>query len=107
MATKKKTVSEPAAEAAAAPSAPMNREQRRRAKFGNAGKVHQHDPVGPWPEIGANPALLNTAADREAIAGRPDQDVTHDTGPGSGGATEQAEHRPHHEGAHPGKSTKG
>ena len=39
-------------------SAPLNREQRRAQKFGKAGKVHQHDPVTPWPENAANPALL-------------------------------------------------
>jgi len=47
----------PAAAADSAASTPMNREQRRRAKFGKAGKVHQHDPLGPWPESGINPAL--------------------------------------------------
>ena len=45
-----------AAEPATAP-APLNREQRRAQKFGKAGKVHQHDPVTPWPENAANPAL--------------------------------------------------
>jgi hypothetical protein len=49
----------PAAPAEAQPaSAPLNREQRRAQKFGKAGKVHQHDPVTPWPENAANPALL-------------------------------------------------
>jgi hypothetical protein len=102
MATKKK--SEPQAAPA---STPLNREQRRREKFGKAGNVHRHDPVGPWPQVEANPALTNATGDQGARAGSPDQDVTHQTGPGSGGATEEAERRPHHEGARPGNSTKG
>ena len=53
-----------AAEPAAAP--PLNREQRRAQKFGKAGKVHQHDPVTPWPENVANPALLAVTDDAEA-----------------------------------------
>jgi hypothetical protein len=67
MPTKKKptpraTKAAPAAPAAPAeapsPPAPLNREQRRAQKFGKAGNVHQHDPVTPWPENAANPALL-------------------------------------------------
>ena len=67
MPTKKKAEPRAAKAAPAAPaappeaqsaSAPLNREQRRAQKFGKAGKVHQHDPVTPWPEIAANPALL-------------------------------------------------
>jgi hypothetical protein len=84
-----------------------NREERRRAKFGNAGKVHQHNPVGPWPEIEANPALQNATGDQAAHTGRPDQDVTHKTGPGTGGATETAERTPAIEGAKPGTKPKG
>jgi hypothetical protein len=66
MPTKKKAEPRAAKAAPAAPaappeaqsaSAPLNREQRRAQKFGKAGKVHQHDPVTPWPEIAANPAL--------------------------------------------------
>ena len=49
----------PSAPAPAAESAPLNREQRRRQKFGKAGNVHQHNPLGPWPEVDANPALRN------------------------------------------------
>ena len=99
------TATQPQAEAAP-PTAPLNREQRRRQKFGKAGNVHQHDPIGPWPQVEANPAL-NAAGDQAAQARRPDQDVTQATGPGSGGATEEAEPRPEHEDAHPGNSTKG
>jgi hypothetical protein len=102
---KSATPTRPQAEAEAAP-APQNREQRRRQKFGKAGNVHQHDPIGPWPQVEANPAL-NAAGDQAAHAGRPDQDVTHATGAGSGGATEEAERTPEHEGAHPGNSPKG
>ena len=60
MPTKKKPepAAAPAEPAAPAPApAPLNREQRRAQKFGRAGKVHQHDPVAPWPENAANPAL--------------------------------------------------
>jgi hypothetical protein len=46
-----------------------NREQRRREKFGRAGKVSQHDPVGPWPDSEANPALRNATADEAADEG--------------------------------------
>jgi hypothetical protein len=102
MATKKKSEPKPK------PDEPKpNREERRRAKFGKAGKVHQHNPVGPWPESEANPALKNVTGDQAAHTGRPDQDVTRETGPGTGGATEQKGQRPQHEGAHAGQSTKG
>jgi hypothetical protein len=103
-----KTTSKPKPEPAPAAAAPLNREQRRRAKFGKAGNVHQHDPVGPWPESGVNPALIGAAVtDEAAHAGGPDQDVTHEIGTGSGGATEEAGRKPHREGARPGNSTKG
>jgi hypothetical protein len=102
MATKKKPAPKP--EPAAAP----NREQRRREKFGRAGNVSQHDPLDPWPQSEANPALKNVAAtDQAAHTGTPDQDVTHQTGPGTGGATETAGRAPEHEGAHQGTRTKG
>jgi hypothetical protein len=41
-----------------------NREQRRREKFGRAGKVHQHDPLGPWPDSEANPALRSVTGEQ-------------------------------------------
>lgn len=101
MTTKKKPAAEPAAPT-------PNREQRRREKFGKAGKVHQHNPLGPWPEIEANPALKSAAPGEQAAhAGSPDQDVTHQTGPGTGGATENADRKPEHEGAHQGTRPKG
>jgi hypothetical protein len=83
MATKKKpqpraataAASKPApaapAPGAAAASAPLNREQRRAQKFGKAGKVHQHDPLGPWPESGINPALSTATAEQAAPADEP------------------------------------
>jgi hypothetical protein len=97
MATKK-TAPKPVPEKAAAPDvqatpAPLNREQRRAQKFGRAGKVHQHDPATPWPENEANPALRTAASDL--------------AGPGTGGATKNADRAPEHEGAHGGNSTKG
>jgi hypothetical protein len=46
-----------------------NREQRRREKFGRAGKVHQHDPTGPWPQSEANPALRTGPAEPTASDG--------------------------------------
>lgn len=61
-----------------------NREQRRREKFGKAGKVHQHNPLGPWPESEANPALKVVIEDEAADAG---------------GATETAAKTPAVEGA--------
>jgi hypothetical protein len=111
--TKKKADTKPKATpaAAAAPvqseTPPLNREQRRAQKFGKAGKVHEHVPGDPWPESGANPAFGRGGDDQAAYAGRPDQDVTRETGPGTGGATEQKGQRPQHEGAHAGQSTKG
>jgi hypothetical protein len=100
MTTKKKAAAKPE-------SVTPNREQRRREKFGKAGKVHQHNPVGPWPESEANPALKNVTGDQAAHTGRPDQDVTHQTGPGTGGATENADGPPEHEGVHQGTRPKG
>ena len=102
-----KPAPKPESAAAAPTTAPLNREQRRAQKFGKAGKVHQHDPATPWPENAANPALRNATGDQAAHTGRPDQDVTHQTGPGAGGATETADRTPEHEGMHGGNSTKG
>ena len=116
-ATKPKAAAKPKAakpKAAAADAAkpeaadpPLNREQRRAQRFGKAGKVHEHVPGDPWPESDANPAFGRGGDDQTAYAGRPDQDVTRETGPGTGGATEQKGQRPQHEGAHAGQSTKG
>ncbi len=40
------------------------------------------------------------ATEKDAHAGRPDQDVVHDVGAGSGGATESDGRVKHHEGQH-------
>jgi hypothetical protein len=100
MATKKKPAAKPQ-------PAIANREQRRREKFGKAGKVHQHNPLGPWPESETNPALRDAIGDQAAHTGSPDQDVAHQTGPGTGGATETADRTPAIEGAKPTTKPKG
>jgi hypothetical protein len=77
-----------------------NREQRRREKFGRAGNVTQHDPHDPWPQAQANPAFGRGGDDQAAYTGRPDQDVTRQTGAGTGGATEGNERIVGREGIH-------
>jgi hypothetical protein len=76
---------------------PQNRAQRRAARFGR----HRPDPHEPWPANEPNPALS------DAVAGRPDQDQTDLTGPGTGGATQPDGRTPHHEGSQPGTKPKG
>lgn len=66
MATKKQSEPEPE-------SVPLNREQRRREKFGRAGKVNKHDPFDPWPDSSANPALRNVAEDEAIPTDGPDE----------------------------------
>ncbi|TMF35995.1 MAG: hypothetical protein E6I26_09105 [Chloroflexi bacterium] len=73
-----------------------NRDRPRAEEFG------QHGDVGvriPWTsdDIPAN----------QAVAGLPDQDQTLQTGPGTGGATEQSGRVPRHEGTHATNSAKG
>ena len=108
-----------------------NRAERRKNKFGG-GRATEH---GGWPTVQPNPVLgavapsvfgaddsdatetpkaEATEADAteapkadKATAGRPDQDQTSATGPGTGGATEQAGRAPRHDGTHAGNSTKG
>jgi len=75
-----------------------NREERRREQFGN----HRPNADQQWPASEANPAF-----GRDALAGRPDQDQTDLTGPGTGGATQSSGRTPHYEGAHPGTKPKG
>jgi hypothetical protein len=83
------------------PQAPKpNREQRRREKFGKAGGMNQHDPRDPWPESQANPAFGRGGDDQESYTGGPDQDVTRQTGAGTGGATEGNERIVNREGIH-------
>ena len=76
-----------------------NREQRRAEEFGRP---------AAGPATGAD-ALLDAAdlTGDEAIAGRPDQDQTRQTGPGTGGATEYDGRIPRHEGTHATNSAKG
>jgi hypothetical protein len=82
-----------------------NREQRRREKFGG----HRSKGTEPWPASEPNPAFggAGAGAENEAQAGRPDQDQTKLTGPGTGGATEQEGRVPRHEGTHATNSAKG
>jgi hypothetical protein len=89
-----------------------NREQRRRQKFGHAGGATKD----PWPQSEANPVFGQggpaddageATGDPAAHTGRPDQDVTHQTGPGSGGATEGSGRIVDREGIHSGDSAKG
>ena len=71
----------------------MNREQRRREKFGHAGGATKE----PWPQSQANPAFSHgdavdeateaTSGDPAAPAGAPAPDAPHETGSGTGGAT--------------------
>jgi hypothetical protein len=109
MATKKvatkKAAKPPTPKAAAEPPRP-NREQRRREKFGHAGGATKD----LWPQSEANPALerLGQAGeDTAAHTGTPDQDVTHQTGAGTGGATEGAGRVVEREGVHGSKTKKG
>jgi hypothetical protein len=81
----------------------QNRAERRKTKFGGGRAGGQ----GGWPTSEPNPVFGAGEAPDEATAGRPDQDQTKETGPGTGGATEQAGRAPRHEGAHASNSTKG
>ncbi len=90
----------------------LNREQRRQAKFGG-GRASEE---GGWPTSEPNPVFgaeeiatskAEAHSPAEAMAGRPNQDPTTETGPGTGGATEQAGRAPRHEGVHASNSTKG
>jgi hypothetical protein len=63
----------------------MNDEREQRPDFG----PDEADPAGPPPSeppTDTNPA--HGSDDKEAYAGRPDQDIKHTLGPGAGGATE-------------------
>ena len=82
---------------------PKNREQRRREKYGKAGGATK----SPWPASEDNPVLKRPADDQAAHTGEPDQDVTHQTGPGTGGATEGDDRVVDREGIHSSDSAKG
>jgi hypothetical protein len=94
--TAKKPEEQPAKQVAKQPSDRKNREERRRERFGR----HRPDAQGGWPASQLNPAFGKD----EARTGRPDQDQTDLTGPGTGGASEPDGRTPHHEGAHPGEA---
>ena len=85
----------------------MNRQQRRAAKYGRHQAPTSQPKVNPWPESSPNPVFGGTDAPADATAGRPDRDQTAETGPGTGGATEEPGRAPGHEGARAGNSTKG
>ena len=74
----------------------QNREQRRQAKFGG-GRASEK---GTWPTSEPNPVFGAAEAPADATAGRPDQDQTKVTGPGTGGATESPDRMPEHEATH-------
>ena len=74
-----------------------NREERRREQFGKT----RSNADSQWPASEPNPAF------GDAFAGRPDQDQTDLTGPGTGGATQSDGRTPHVEGAKPGTKPKG
>ena len=80
-----------------------NRAERRKSRFGG-GRSTEH---GGWPTHLPNPVFGGDRPTDEASTGAPDQDQTAETGPGTGGATEQAGRAPRHEGTHAGNSTKG
>jgi hypothetical protein len=107
-----------------------NREERRHEKFGR-GRASEH---GGWPTIRPNPVFTggedatpagdgatgddappagdvpppgDATTPKDATAGRPDQDQTKATGPGTGGATEQAGRAPRREGTHAKNTAKG
>jgi hypothetical protein len=75
-----------------------NREERRREQFGKT----RSNVDSQWPATEPNPAFGG-----DAVAGRPDQDQTDLTGPGTGGATQSDGPTPHVEGAKPGTKPKG
>src|SRR5215218_2663350 len=66
------------------PTMKQNREQRRKQQFG----THRPDDEARWPTSAPNPVFGETEAPDKATTGRPDQDQTAETGPGTGGATE-------------------
>jgi len=77
---------------------PLNREQRRAARYRpNEGQPDPH-AVGGGPV--AEGAAGQGGDGAEAMARSGGGDVTRRTGPGTGGATESDERLPHHEGSH-------
>jgi hypothetical protein len=80
-----------------------NREQRRREKYGKTRGITKE----PWPASEANPALSGSAGDQAVHTGSPEQDVTHQIGPGGGSATEGDDRIVERERIHSGDSAKG
>ena len=68
-----------------------NREQRRDDEFGA-------DRSGPAIQ---SPWTSDDVPANDSVTGQPDQDQTHLTGPGTGGATESGDGVRHREGFHP------
>ena len=84
---------------------PLNREERRRRQFGRArpgtpGASASGDAAGAPDADGVEERPFAGQPDARASTGRPDQDVTHQTGAGTGGATESDGRLVHHEGIH-------
>ncbi|HEX8941188.1 MAG TPA: hypothetical protein VF763_13595 [Candidatus Limnocylindrales bacterium] len=76
---------------------PRNREERRAERFDRA-PDHVQDNLQPASEN--DPAFGRGGDDQEAYTGRPDEDVTRETGAGTGGATESDGRLIRHEGMH-------
>jgi hypothetical protein len=83
--------------------ATTNRAQRRREQFGK----HRAATEPGWPASAPNPVFGDGPAPREGETGRPDEDQTDLTGPGTGGATEDGGRIPRHDGSHAANSAKG
>ncbi|HET7727542.1 MAG TPA: hypothetical protein VFK54_09475 [Candidatus Limnocylindrales bacterium] len=88
---------------------PLNREERRRRQFGRgrpaassgaAGSAGAGDPGDAADATGGEERPFAGQPDARASTGRPDQDVTHQTGAGTGGATEPDGRLVHQEGMH-------
>jgi hypothetical protein len=82
--------------AGADPQQPLNREQRRAARFRpRSGIPDPHAVLPPQDESAAR-----DGDDQGSFAGGRGGDVDHDTGPGTGGATESDDRPGRHEGTH-------
>jgi hypothetical protein len=85
---------------------PLNREQRRKARFRpNAGRADPHavplEEGSEPPDAAARDAVApDEAALRESVTGTGDSDPTRLTGAGTGGAIEDGSRVRHHEGTH-------
>jgi hypothetical protein len=86
---------EPVVDAPTTPE-PLNREQRRAARF--RPNANQRDPHAVGGPVANEPADLGD--DQDALTRSGSGDETRLTGAGTGGATESGTRQPHHEGAH-------